>query len=517
MNLPAFTLLIVEDLPANREVYRQCLTDDLSCDYDLLEAASVAEGLELCRTRSIDAILLDYLLPDGDGLGFLEVLSAQSQTSRPPVVMMTGYGNESIAVRAMKLGAADYLVKSKFTPELLCSTMQGAIENERLRLQLWQQERQFSADNLDDGFGASWSDVATHTQVELASTRAAQERDRLFDLSCDLLAIGNFDGYFTQINPAFEQVLGFSDAELMVRPFIDFVHPEDRQHTLAATQSLTVGAVVTDFENRCLCQDGSYRWVSWNATPCAHGNVWYGVGRDITDRQHTQAQLEQRNQELDSFVHIVSHDLKAPLRAVANLSKWIEEDLEDTLTAATRRQMELLRGRVDRMSATIDGLLDYARIGRTTEAIELVAIAQLLAETIETLAPPPTFTIAIAHNLPKIQTKRMRLSQVFTNLVGNAIKHHDRADGLIHLGIAERPEFYEFAVSDDGPGISPEQHERVFEIFHAVNPQNRPDSTGIGLAIVKKIVEAEGGTIRLESQLGKGTTFYFTWPKSLPK
>jgi signal transduction histidine kinase len=165
------------------------------------------------------------------------------------------------------------------------------------------------------------------------------------------------------------------------------------------------------------------------------------------------------------------------------------------------------------MSATIDGLLDYARIGRTADSIEPVAVGELIVETIDSLAPPPTFQIAIAKNLPTLSAKRLSLTQVFANLIGNAIKHHDRIDGAIHIGIAERQDCYEFAIADDGPGIPPEQQDRVFRIFQAVNPQNRNDSTGIGLAIVKKIVEAEGGTLWLESQLEKGTTFYFTWPK----
>jgi PAS domain S-box-containing protein len=235
---------------------------------------------------------------------------------------------------------------------------------------------------------------------------------------------------------------------------------------------------------------------------------------DITDRKQTLADLEARNQELDSFVHIVSHDLKAPLRAISNLSQWIEEDLEGSLPAASQEQMNLLRERVYRMEATIDGLLEYARIGRVTTTSEPVSVAQLVAETIDSIAPPQTFNIAIAKNLPTIYTNRILLSQVFANLIGNGIKHHDRVDGSLHIGIAERGNLYEFAIADDGPGIAPEHQERMFKIFQAVNPQNRSDSTGIGLAIVKKIVEAEGGTIRLESQLGRGTTFYFTWPKS---
>jgi PAS domain S-box-containing protein len=236
-------------------------------------------------------------------------------------------------------------------------------------------------------------------------------------------------------------------------------------------------------------------------------------GHDITERKQTQANLEQRNQDLDSFVHIVSHDLKAPLRAVANLSEWIEEDLAGSLTVDTQEQMNLLRARIERMSSTIDGLLDYARVGRTQDSIEPVVIADLIAEIVDSLAPPPTFTIEIAGNLPTLQTKRLPLSQVFANLIGNGVKHHDRADGKLHIGIVERGNFYEFAIADDGPGIDPAQHDRMFEIFQAVNPQNRSDSTGIGLAIVKKTIEAEGGKIRLESQLGQGTTFYFTWPK----
>jgi PAS domain S-box-containing protein len=242
---------------------------------------------------------------------------------------------------------------------------------------------------------------------------------------------------------------------------------------------------------------------------------------DITDRKQNQADLEERNRELDSFVFVVSHDLKAPLRAVANLSQWIEDDLEGQLTADTQAQMNLLRSRVNRMSSTIDGLLDYARVGRGEDAIELVELAGLLADVIDSVAPPRTFTIDLPTELPTIITKRLPLFQVFVNLVGNGIKHHHSETGTIRISfakratkaVAERGDFYEFAIADDGPGIALEHQERMFEIFQAVNPQDRSDSTGIGLAIVKKIIEAEGGTIRLESELGKGTTFYFTWPK----
>jgi PAS domain S-box-containing protein len=486
-------------------------------------------------------------------------------------------------------------------------------------------------------------EITDRKRLEAARIAAEQERDRFFTQSIDLLAIGNCEGYFERINPAFERLLGFTETEYISRPFIDFVHPADRESTLAAIHSLANGQSVMDFENQCLCKDGSYCWVSWNATPYQQSNCWYGVGRDIslrkqteialqmgeqlfrstfeytsiglahvaldgtwmrvnqklceilgyssaellattfqaitepadlaedlalvqqlvngkineytlekryihkrghrvwanltvtlirtiatdgqlgipqyfvsaiqdiTERKQAQAELERRNQELDSFVYVVSHDLKAPLRGIANLSEWIEEDLEGSLSVANQQQMNLLRSRVYKMEATIDGLLDYARVGIAVETIEPVCIAELLAEVIDSIAPPPKFTIELPPDLPTLSTRRLPLFQVFANLIGNGIKHHHSEAGKIQISIEDRGDCYEFAIADDGSGIDPEHHDRMFKIFHAVNPQKRSDSTGIGLAIVKKIVEAEGGTIWLESELGKGTTFYFTW------
>uniref|UniRef100_UPI0025F41537 sensor histidine kinase n=1 Tax=Chamaesiphon sp. GL140_3_metabinner_50 TaxID=2970812 RepID=UPI0025F41537 len=237
---------------------------------------------------------------------------------------------------------------------------------------------------------------------------------------------------------------------------------------------------------------------------------------DLNSRlAQSEVQLQERNQELNSFVHIVSHDLKAPLRAVSNLSVWIEEDFEGTVSANTTEQMNLLRGRIKRMEGMIDGLLEYARLGRQDSQVELVSVADLVAEVIESIAPPPTFSISIAAEMPTLAANRLLLSQVFANLISNAFKHHNRSDGSIRISSRELGEFYEFAVTDDGPGIAPEYRDRVFVIFQSANPQKHPDSTGIGLSIVKKIVETAGGRIWLESELGRGTTFYFTWPRDL--
>lgn len=263
-------------------------------------------------------------------------------------------------------------------------------------------------------------------------------------------------------------------------------------------------------------RDGSYRWFLSRAIPIVDetGQVlrWFGTNTDITDLKQAQADLQVRHQELDSFAQIVSQDLKAPLRAVANLSQWIEEDLAGVLTVDTQAQMTLLRSRVDRMRVSIDGLLDYARIGRTESTTEPVVVSELLSEVIDSLAPPPTFSIEIDPNLPTLDTNRVLLFQVFANLIGNAIKHHHRVDGSIQISGREYGDFYEFIIADDGPGIAPEYQANIFTIFQTGNSQT-VDSKGVGLAIVKKIVKSQGGTIRLESQVGMGTTFYFTWAK----
>ena len=223
----------------------------------------------------------------------------------------------------------------------------------------------------------------------------------------------------------------------------------------------------------------------------------------------TKDTLAERNLELDRFSYIVSHDLKAPLRGISNLAEWIEEDAEK-LDEDTRKYLQLQRERVARMEKLIDGLLQYARIGRQKASIETVDVRQLLVEVIDSIDPTANFAIAIEGKMPIISTQRLFLEQVFGNLIGNAIKHHPRSDGKVTISAREHEGFYEFTVADDGAGIPPTAQKKIFEIFHTLN--NAEDTnTGIGLAIVKKIVEDRGGKITVESRVGIGTTFRFQW------
>ena len=237
------------------------------------------------------------------------------------------------------------------------------------------------------------------------------------------------------------------------------------------------------------------------------------LARLTTVLAQTTAILEKRNSELDQFAYIVSHDLKAPLRAIANLSVWLEEDLNPYLSEDTRHQMNLIRGRVHRMEALINGLLQYSRIGRVSTVSEVVDIEALLTEVIDSLAPPPEFTVTVMPGMPMLMTERLPLEQVFSNLISNAIKHNHRTDGQIVISVEEQTDVYEFAVSDNGPGIAPEFHDKVFVMFQTLEPRDTVENTGVGLAIVKKIIEDKGGRISLESQPNQGATFRFIWPK----
>ncbi len=354
------------------------------------------------------------------------------------------------------------------------------------------------------------------------------------------------DGSLLRVNQKFCEIVGYSEAELLTKTFQSITEPADLAADLAAVAQLVNGEITEyTLEKRYIHKQGHSVWVSLTVvlirSVAISGQVGapkylLGAIKDINDRKQgelliqtqtadlqrlnnslmlAQQKLQERNVELDRFVSIAAHDLKAPLRAISNLSEWIEEDLQAQMPGENS-QLQLLRQRVKRMDALIDGLLRYSRAGRAELATETVDVAEVLAETIDSLSPPASFELKVVNPMPILNTKRLLLTQVFANLISNAIKHHNRADGQIEITAEDLGDRYRFSIADDGPGIPEgESQWRIFEIFQTLSAAtDSTENTGIGLALVKKIVEAEGGEIWLDAEHKSGCRFCFTWTKT---
>jgi light-regulated signal transduction histidine kinase (bacteriophytochrome) len=223
-------------------------------------------------------------------------------------------------------------------------------------------------------------------------------------------------------------------------------------------------------------------------------------------------QVESISKEFQDFVYIVSHDLKAPLRAIKALTDWLAADYADKFDAEGKEQLNLLLSRVNRMNNLLDGVLQYSRIGRLTEAPVQIDLNKLMPEVIESLAPPANIHITVENQLPVITSELTRIQQVFQNLLSNAVRFMDKPEGVIKVGCTEENGFWKFSVSDNGPGIAEQHFEKIFKLFQTLQPKDQFESTGVGLTLVKKIVELYGGRIWLTSKLGEGATFFFTLP-----
>jgi signal transduction histidine kinase len=237
----------------------------------------------------------------------------------------------------------------------------------------------------------------------------------------------------------------------------------------------------------------------------------HGVEEKAVDLERLARELEAANEELDRFAYVTSHDLRAPLRGIGNLVHWIEEDLGESATAETQHHLAMLKARVRRLDELIDGILRYSRAGRQFGGRERVDTGRLVEEIVDLLDAPPDAEIEITEPMPVLDTERVPLAQVLSNLICNAIQY-GRSERGLHVRIgAERSEgLFTFAVSDDGPGIEPRFQERIWGMFQTLS---RGESTGVGLSLVRKIVEARGGRAWVESRPGSGARFAFTWPE----
>ncbi|MCW6051386.1 PAS domain S-box protein [Lyngbya sp. CCAP 1446/10] len=382
------------------------------------------------------------------------------------------------------------------------------------------------------------NDISDRKRSEIALAESAQRFRDTFEQAAVGMAQASVDGKLLLVNQKLCEILGYSRPELVEKRFQQITWPGDLASEQELLRQLLAGEIENfSLEKRYIRNDGELVWANLTVSLLREQNgsqFLMSVVEDIRERKQaeealklraeelnwmaqslakTTSVLRKRNQELDQFAYVVSHDLKAPLRAIANLSSWIEEDLSESMTEDTLHQMNLLRGRVHRMEALIEGLLQYSRVGRIQVPSEMVKVEKLLAEVIDSLAPPSGFEVKIEPGMPTFVTERLPLQQVFANLISNAIKHNRSESGYVNISVKDFDDFYEFAVADDGQGIAAQYHDKVFVIFQTLEARDKVENTGIGLSLVKKIVEGQGGSISIESAEGEGATFRFTWPK----
>ena len=231
----------------------------------------------------------------------------------------------------------------------------------------------------------------------------------------------------------------------------------------------------------------------------------------VLDENFTQ--LKRKNAELDQFAHIVSHDMKAPLRGIDNVVTWIEEDHSEELSPKMKEYLQIIKGRVVRAENLIGGILSYARVGKDVKDVEPVSVKDLIHEVIENIPLDKKIRFNISDTLPVFHSEKLPLFQVFSNLISNSLKYHDKPEGNVSVYHEEHPDHFRFFVKDDGPGIAENYHQKIFQIFQTLQERDSFESTGVGLAIVKKILDERDESINLESTPGKGSTFSFTWSK----
>jgi len=231
----------------------------------------------------------------------------------------------------------------------------------------------------------------------------------------------------------------------------------------------------------------------------------------LGEREENNQLLRQMNQELEQFAYTVSHDLKAPLNNITGLAHVLQRGLDLSGHPQAQETLDMLLGQVKKMDGLITSILTYSRTGSGSIAKKRVKVAEVIEGVLGSLRVPAGFTVHLPEELPELETEEIYLQQIFSNLIGNALKYHDKQEGNITIGVTKAAGAYTFRVADDGPGIPPDRQERIFERFYTTGNTNSGESTGLGLSIVQKIVSGKGGSVWVESE-GRGAAFCLTWP-----
>jgi PAS domain S-box-containing protein len=360
-----------------------------------------------------------------------------------------------------------------------------------------------------------------------SSMKRSEERFRLLAqgvpnhllfLDCDLNIEFANDAFLEAAGWTAEKAVGLHISELM--------GPERFLQRQPYYERALAGETVTYEQTGAIGNEHGFFRFAYRPSIDESGNVRgiFSMATDITARRRAELELERKqaelmrsNKDLEQFAYVASHDLKAPLRAIEVLVQWIAEGLEGYDKNGVQENLTLLGKRTARLNRLLDDLLAYSRAGRKVGTHKQVDSHALVLDVAQLLNPPETISISIEGKLPTFHTHGTPLEQVFRNLISNAIKHHPGPQGRIVISCEEEGDQYVFSVQDDGEGIPKEYAERVFEMFQTLKSRDQVEGSGMGLAIVNRIVQWQNGRVWFEpSPGGRGAVFRFQWKKRQP-
>jgi PAS domain S-box-containing protein len=374
---------------------------------------------------------------------------------------------------------------------------------------------------------AIYDDITARRKAEEALRQSEERFRRTFELAGSGLAQVSLDGGFLRANPRVCEIFGYSETELRALRVKDISHPEDRDLADEPRARVIAGELNSArLEKRYIRKDGRVIWVNIAIAMerDAEGRALYAISvlDDVTERRQAEAalreaheELKRSNSELEQFAYVASHDLQEPLRMVSSYTQLLVRRYHEKFDADAREFMGYVVDGATRMKQLIEDLLAYSRVGTRSKEFKRIELEKSVRRAVTNLkAAIDESGAAVTYDpLPALPADEVQLAQVFQNLMGNALKFRAQAAPKIHVTVEDRGESYEFAVRDNGIGIEPQYFERIFMVFQRLHNKGEYAGTGIGLAIVKKVVERHGGHVRVESKLGAGSAFIFTLPK----
>ncbi len=511
----------------------------LGKSYDVTVASDGTTALASALASPPDLVLTDIMMPGRDGFALLSELRADERTRTIPVILLTARAGEESAVAGLETGADDYLVKPFSARELLARVathlQMGKMRREwALELERRMRELAQSNDSLhqsEQRYRLLASEIAVanadlHRQIT-ERARAENALQQIMDHSLDIICTFDAEGRFLQVNRACEVIWGYRPDELIGKPFLEMVHPDDRQKTIAIDASILSGISENGFENRYLRKDGSVVPILWTANWSEALQINVCVARDMTVRKQMEVELlrakeaaEAANRAKSEFLASMSHEIRTPMNGVIGMTDLV---LETELDREQREYLGMAKTSAHALLRLINDILDFSKIeagkleleeinfslrdciGRMLKPLGMHADQKGLELTAEVFAEVPDHLIG----------DPMRLRQILINLTENAIKFTTRGDVMLRVGVdsATADEYcLHFSVSDTGIGIPPAKRELIFEAFAQADGSTTRThgGTGLGLAIASQLVQAMGGRIWVESTVGEGTTFHFT-------